>query len=378
MKKIKKTDRYPLRSIYFYPTESCNLKCKHCWVVPNFAPDASSNAYSDQNKDNLTFDELKAVIEDCLPLGLSSVKLTGGEPFLHPDIMDYIAYFNSKDLSVPIETNGLLLTKDIVKDLKKYNCPVSVSIDGAVPETHDAIRGVHGSFHKALESVRLLNELKFNYEVIFSLMNDNFSELESFMAFLDKEFTDCHLKINIMSPVGRAKTINEKEKYIDIEEILALNKRVQNEYKKRYPSLSIFLHIPVAFKSTQQILHNSCGFCSIFTIVGLLSDGKVSYCGIGRTEENLLFGNVRKEKMSSIWKNSPQLQEFRSKMPKALHGICKICIHKNQCLGSCVAQTYALTKDLFGPYKFCEEAHRKEIFPQSRLITNYKSDTRSS
>ncbi|HNX51405.1 MAG TPA: radical SAM protein, partial [Thermoanaerobaculaceae bacterium] len=66
----------PLHTIYFYVTGSCNLRCRHCWIDPV--------TESQRSTLHLPWRELKPIFEEARALGLSSVKLTGGEPFLHP------------------------------------------------------------------------------------------------------------------------------------------------------------------------------------------------------------------------------------------------------------------------------------------------------
>ena len=118
---------YPLRSIYFYPTESCNLKCLHCWIHPVHAPDERS--YQRQNLNNVTVETMEQVVRDSLPLGLTNIKFTGGEPFLNPKLFEFLDAFSQYKLFFGFETNGTLLTQKIVKRLCTYKVrQVSVSI----------------------------------------------------------------------------------------------------------------------------------------------------------------------------------------------------------------------------------------------------------
>lgn len=365
---MKKQTHPPLRTIYFYPTESCNLKCKHCWVSPSFAEGPSAKAYADQNSANLSFDEIKEVVADALPLGLDSIKLTGGEPFLHPRIMDYLRYFRKKGLALILETNGTLLDEAIIVELKRLGCGTSVSLDGATPATHDRVRGVPGSFEKVLRALHLMQKHDYPCEVIFSLYRETRNELKQIIEILDAR-GGFRLKINPLCPIGRGERLAEASLALPIEEILELNRTIERDYTRRFKNVPIYLHLPVAFTPVKDILAGKgCCTCRILNIIGLLSDGRVSYCGIGRLEEELVMGNVRNEKLSAIWQDSKQLRELRKKMPRALKGVCGICIHKYQCLGSCVAQTYHQKKDLFGAFSFCEAAHVKGLFPESRLV----------
>jgi molybdenum cofactor biosynthesis enzyme MoaA len=70
---------YYLNTIYFYLTEGCNLKCRHCWIAPKYqSKDAKWPA--------LDFELFKNIVRQGKELGMSNAKLTGGEPLIHSDI----------------------------------------------------------------------------------------------------------------------------------------------------------------------------------------------------------------------------------------------------------------------------------------------------
>ncbi|MFP4573905.1 MAG: radical SAM protein, partial [Desulfobacterales bacterium] len=68
----------PLTSLYLYISNACNLNCRHCWIAPVYSP-------SRKNGHFLQPEYIKKAIQEAGTLGLRTVKLTGGEPFLHPD-----------------------------------------------------------------------------------------------------------------------------------------------------------------------------------------------------------------------------------------------------------------------------------------------------
>ena len=136
----------PLATIYFYLTEGCNLACRHCWIAPKYQ--AGSTIYP-----SLSYDLFVNIIQQAKPLGLGSVKLTGGEPLLHPNIVELLRFIRAEELGLTIESNGLLCTPEIVEEIKQCKGPfVSVSLDGAKAETHEWVRGVEGSFEMALRA----------------------------------------------------------------------------------------------------------------------------------------------------------------------------------------------------------------------------------
>ena len=141
---------YPLNQLYFYLTEGCNLKCRHCWIAPKFQD--ASHSYP-----VLSVDLFKSIVKQAKPLGLSGVKLTGGEPLLHPEIGKIIDHVKDQALNLSVETNGVLCTPEIARKIGKCkNHFVSVSLDGADANTHEWVRGVTGCFESALEGVENL------------------------------------------------------------------------------------------------------------------------------------------------------------------------------------------------------------------------------
>ena len=133
----------PLNTIYFYLTEGCNLRCRHCWIAPEYEPSGVSCA-------TLPLATFDSIIAEAKPLGLTSVKLTGGEPLLHPQMAEILDHIRAADLRVMVETNGVLCTPELARqDGRLQDSGVSVSLDGADAPTHEWMRRVDGSFEKA-------------------------------------------------------------------------------------------------------------------------------------------------------------------------------------------------------------------------------------
>ena len=61
------------------------------------------------------------------------------------------------------------------------------------------------------------------------------------------------------------------------------------------------------------------------------------------------------------------VEELREGLPGRLNGICGRCLMKKICLGSCIAQNYYGSKNLWSPYWYCEEAGKAGLFPETRM-----------
>jgi len=111
-KKAKGKNDYPLTHIYFYLTGGCNLCCRHCWITPKYQSEGTSFP-------SLDFDLFRSIVEQGKSLGLEGVKLTGGEPLLHPEIHRIPDYVRKSELPLSVETNGTLCTPEIAAEIKK-------------------------------------------------------------------------------------------------------------------------------------------------------------------------------------------------------------------------------------------------------------------
>lgn len=362
--KLKEKDRepaVPLDQIYFYLTEGCNLACRHCWLAP---PLQTVN----RKYPILPVRLFKKAIYEAMPLGLNGIKLTGGEPLLHPDIKEIFSIIRENNLGLSMETNGFLCSMEIAKEIAESpNRFVSVSIDGSDNITHDKIRGVEGSFEKAVNAVKNLVKTGTTTQVIMSLMLDNRHQVES-MATLSRDLGAESLKINIVQPIARGKSLLEKEESLKINEIIELGKHVESNLSSNN-DFRVEFDYPLAFHPLSHLANNGSGTCNIFNIIGVIATGEYALCGIGNHIPELVFGRIDKVELKNVWINNPVLNEIRNGIPERLEGVCADCLMKQICLGSCIALTYYRTKRLWSPFWFCEQAYRQGLFPGTRLVS---------
>jgi SynChlorMet cassette radical SAM/SPASM protein ScmF len=145
------------------------------------------------------------IIEQARPLGLKAVKLTGGEPLLHPNIHDLLDLIRAEDLRLIVEINGVLCTPGLARKMAACKDPfVSVSLDGTEPETHGWVRGVEGCFESTLEGTRNLREAGLRLQVIMSIMRRNKDQMGE-MARLSESLGANSVKFNMVLPGAREK-----------------------------------------------------------------------------------------------------------------------------------------------------------------------------
>jgi SynChlorMet cassette radical SAM/SPASM protein ScmF len=358
---------FSLNTLYFYLTEGCNLACRHCWIAPKFQ--SGETVYP-----SLPFEMLQDIVHQARPLGLSAAKLTGGEPLLHPDILRILRFLREEKLSVTIETNGLLCTPELAREIAL--CPgrfVSVSLDGADAETNEWVRGVQGSFEAAVRGIRNLVEAGIHPQIIMTVMQRNRHQVEDIVR-LAESLGASSVKYNVMMPCARGEEMHKRGEALTMEELVELGRRVENEISTR-TRLRLIFHHPAAFRPLGKMYGqegDGCSRCGIFGILGVLSDGSYALCGIGEQVPELVFGHASRDKLADVWKNNPVLKQIREGLPHKMEGVCGECMMKNLCLGSCIAQNYYSSRNLFAPFWYCDEALKRGLFPVSRLLRRDK------
>ena len=358
----EKSRTYPLRQLYFYLTAGCNLYCRHCWIAPRFQTPGNPGV-------SLEVGLFSQVIDQAKPLGLSTVKLTGGEPLLHPQIDQLLEIIRKENLRLVVETNGVLCTPALAGAIAACPNPyVSVSLDGFNPETHDWVRGVKGAFDSALAGIRNLVTAGLQPQIIMSLMKRNQDQMQSVVR-LAESLGAGSVKFNLIQPTARGEKLFKEGETLSIEELVRLGEWVEKTLSKATPLELVYSH-PPAFRSLGKMFDQNggdCRVCNILNVLGVLSDGSYALCGIGETVPALIFGHGAKDRLTTVWDETDILKDLRQGLPGRLQGICANCLMKRFCLGNCIALNYFLTKNLWAPFWYCDQAWKSGLFQTTRL-----------
>lgn len=143
-----------LQSLWFQLTGTlCNLECSHCFIACG------------PNNHRLKFlpsDTVYHYLEEAVQLGVREVYFTGGEPFLHKQIIPIL----SCALTVApttVLTNGTLINSQMADALaglattSRYTLEVRISLDDVDEASNDSVRG-HGALRKAIRALQRLHE----------------------------------------------------------------------------------------------------------------------------------------------------------------------------------------------------------------------------
>ncbi|MEW6532979.1 MAG: radical SAM protein [Thermodesulfobacteriota bacterium] len=145
-------------------TYRCNNDCRHCWLrIPANAPEKSQE---------LSFDEIRGIVDQARKLGTREWAISGGEPMLRPDFADILDYVIRKSTTYSLNTNGTLITPRIARLLKRKGGKM-VAVYGATAQVQDHITRNPGSFEATLRGMAYLREAGADFIVQLIPMKDN-------------------------------------------------------------------------------------------------------------------------------------------------------------------------------------------------------------
>jgi AdoMet-dependent heme synthase len=158
----------------------CNLACRHCFI--SCGPRADRIPM-------MTVEQVQRAIDDGRARGMRQVYFTGGEPFLHPDILELVERALAL-APLTVVTNGILLDGGTVAWLRdaferaRYSLDLRISLDGMSPEQNDPVRG-RGTFDRIAAAIRRLGAAGLSPVVTVVEHEEGLAGSEARTRFLD-------------------------------------------------------------------------------------------------------------------------------------------------------------------------------------------------
>ena len=339
--------------IQFELSSRCNERCIHCYI-PN-------------EKKNKGFDmptrKVKSILDEFAEMGGIHVTLSGGEAFLHKDLIEIVRYCREKDLKISILSNLISLRDDQIADLKEANLSlIQVSLYSMDPEIHDLITTVKGSFERTKSAIEKLVANDIPVQISCPIMKANrkgYGEVLEYAKSLKiKAQTDYMIARADLDTENLANRLSLEE----TEELLRDLIEHDTNYKE-----NTLQQLPVS----DQIKFNLERFkkqpvCGVgYDNCCITANGDVYPCA---GWQNYVLGNVYKQSLKEIWENSPRIMELR-KITQASFPQCLECDARDYC-AMCLVRNYNESGgDMFAiNHHFCDVARLNK-----RLVEEYKS-----
>ena len=252
-------------------TDRCNLRCQYCM------PEQGISKKKD-HEEMLSLEEIYRIVKVFVDLGVSKIRLTGGEPLVRKGVVHLVEMIRQlegvKDLAMT--TNGLLL-KDMAKDLKAAGLDrVNVSLDTLKAEKYREITR-NGSLDDVLQGIEEAKKVGFAPMKLNTVLIGGFNddEVMDFINLTKDEAIDVRF-IELM-PIGEAADWAES-KFISSKEVLEKVGGLVAIKREDPSSPANYYQLPGAKGKVGFINPITCKFCDNCNRVRLTSSGKLKLC----------------------------------------------------------------------------------------------------
>ena len=351
---LEEVQGHPLISnIQFELSSRCNERCIHCYI-PN-------------DKKNHGFDmptaKVKSILDEFASMGGIHVTLSGGEAFLHKDIIEIARYCREKDLKISILSNLIALKDEHVEELKKLNISlIQVSLYSMDPKIHDFITTVKGSFEKTKASIEKLVAADIPVQISCPLMKANKKGYDKVLDYAKslkiKAQTDYIMMARAdLETDNLANRLSLEETEQVVRDIIEHDINYRDETLQQLPVSDEIKFNLERFKK-QPVCGVGYDNCCI------TANGDVYPCA---GWQNMVLGNVYKQSLKEIWENSTKVKELR-KITQASFPQCLECDARNYCTRCLVRNYNESGGDMFAVnHHFCDVA-----FLNKRLVEEYR------
>lgn len=341
-----------ISALQFELSSRCNERCIHCYI-PN-------------NKKDHGFDmptaKIKSILDEFSALGGIHVTLSGGEAFLHKDIIEIAEYCREKDLKITILSNLISLKDEQIERLKAVNLSlVQVSLYSMDADVHDFITTVKGSFKKTKAAIEKLVAADIPVQISCPIMKANKKGYDKVLDYAKtlkiKAQTDYIMMARADLDVDNlANRLSIEETEQVIRDIIQHDSQYRDSTLQQLP-LSDEIQFNLERFKKQPVCGVGYDNCCI------AANGDVYPCA---GWQDYVLGNVYKQSLKEIWENSNRIKELR-KITEASFPLCIECEARNYC-SRCLVRNYNESGgDMFAVnHHFCDVA-----FLNKRLVEEY-------
>ncbi len=299
-----------LRDLRISVMDRCNFRCVYCMPEDKFHPGFKFLP----SKERLSFDEMLRLVRIFTNLGVSKIRITGGEPLLRVNLTDFIGDLSTIDKikDIALTTNGVLLKKYAYELRASGLDRITVSLDSIDPHEFKLMTGGRGDLDRVLSGIDEaqragFKDIKIN-AVIKKGVNEN-NILKMVEYFRDQPVI---LRFIEYMDVGNINDWQQQETIPSSEIIELISNKwslspIKQNYKGEVASRFIFDDIGTEIGFISSMTNPFCGSC---TRARLSSDGKLYNClfaskgmDIKSLIRSKIDDNTIEEKIISIWQS---------------------------------------------------------------------------
>ena len=338
-------------------TRRCNLRCSFCSADPAEVSDACAS-------EELNLAELHDLFEQIEEMGVFYIRLAGGEPLVRADIYEILKDLRTFSFYKLVLSNGIPLSRRMVDALAEAGMStVGISLDGPTAELHDYHRGVPGTFRRVMKNLEHVRSARLNYSAQFVVTSYNVAQLVDMVKLCEAEGFSA-LKFILLNLSGKAR--ETLDFFPTFSQWSAGLLRLTDFLKETVPKVKVTVLPPHEDPVPYELyfpLKNAGRLEDLLTVwridaasappavqtgcaagrtqLTIFEDGSVYGCDLMKDHDIWNAGNVRRQRLQTIWDSSAIFQRLRALHKKELEGPCGICSFQG-CGGGCRASAYNL------------------------------------
>jgi len=299
-----------LRDLRISVMDRCNFRCVYCMPEDKFHPGFKFLP----SKERLSFDEMLRLVRIFTNLGVSKIRITGGEPLLRVNLTDFIGDLSTIDKikDIALTTNGVLLKKYAYELRASGLDRITVSLDSIDPHEFKLMTGGRGDLDRVLSGIDEAQRAGFKDIKINAVIKKGINEnniLKMVEYFRDQPVI---LRFIEYMDVGNINDWQQQETIPNSEIIELISNKwslspIKQNYEGEVASRFIFDDIGTEIGFISSMTNPFCGSC---TRARLSSDGKLYNClfaSKGMDIKSLIRSeiddNTIEEKIISIWQS---------------------------------------------------------------------------
>ena len=323
-------------------TYACDLACVHC---------LSSSGRRDPNE--LSTDQMKAIVDQLAEMQVFYVNIGGGEPMLRPDFFEVVEYCVERGVGVKFSTNGGRITAENARRLAALDyVDIQISLDGIDEATNDVIRGegTHARVRQAMDHLRDAEFGSFKLSVVMTRANvEQVGAYEALAAEYGAE-----LRLTRFRPSGRG-----IETWHDLHPTAQQQRDLYHWLLARPHVLTgdSFFHLSALGEPLPGL--NLCGAGRVVCLIDPVGD--VYACPFVLHDE-FKAGSIHEEGgFAQVWRSSDLFTSLRE---PSSPGACGSCGSYDACGGGCMAAKFFTGLPLDAPDPECVFGHGEEALAE--------------
>ncbi|MCP4176690.1 MAG: peptide-modifying radical SAM enzyme CbpB [bacterium] len=361
-------------TVYFNPTEKCNLNCPYCYIPETIRKDGYNMPYEKLDEALI---KLQQFFTSTLAEGQKpNIVFHGSEPMINKEnvfkiISKYNHYFN-----FGIQTNGTLLEKSDIEFIKNNGVVIGLSLDGHSSAVSNKTRRSWHNEGTFDQIIKVLNEFNgySKLSVITTVTNHNINDLPDIVEFLHQHKVNNCLLNQVRCTLQGARDIKPDDALMAKMFTRALDRSYelyQESNRKiiivNFANIILSIVAPTARKLMCDI--SPCGGGRCFFAVS--SKGEMFPCSefIGLQEFN--GGNLFNDNIDNVLKSSA----FNLVTERKVEDIepCNKCVIRHFCGSPCPAEAHNMNGSMKEPGAFCE-FYEEQVRYAFRLIADQKNN----